>query len=97
MAYLNHFETILVAVSANVVDQELASNLHSARVIYIWDIWKEFCKLVRVRRQDEEIFWEMEKWAGHFSKEQKSRADIERIHREEAENKISRVRGMKKI
>lgn len=95
--YLNHFETICVAISAEVVDKELAYNLHAARIIVIWDIWQNLCKLIRTRRGDEEIFWEMEKWAGQFANELKSRAAIEKKHREEVEKRISDGRGMQKV
>jgi len=97
MFYLNHSETVCVAISAGVVDTEFAYNLHSARIITIWQVWKPFYQLVRVHRQDEEIFWEMEKWAGQFANEQKSRAAVEKSHRAGVEKRIAEGRGMQKV
>lgn len=97
MFYLNQYEVVCVALSAGVVDVEVAYNLLSSRLNVIWHVWGPFIKFVRTHRQDDEIFWEIEKWAKQFTNEQKSRAASEKSRRDEAERQITAGKGMRRV
>jgi hypothetical protein len=95
--FLNHYETLCVAISGNIVDRELAYNLHSNRIVILWKQWGDFCKFIREKLNDQEIYWELEKWAREFSSEMARRKGSESHERVEAERKIAEGKGMQEI
>jgi hypothetical protein len=95
--FLNHYETLCVALSGGLVDAELAYNLHSNRVVILWGQWGGFCKHVQKRLNDQEIYWEIEKWAGKFENELIKRRELEGKKRADAEKMIAQGKGMREL